>query len=369
MPTAFEIVEEARGFAEFFEQRWNLPWYSDKTSTAVWRHRLLHLIAQLPDGLFEDVVELMLSDKSWALRGIGLHLARLRGARAFSPQAVTLLLDQSINVRAMAAAALGQFGDDAAVDALLEVKDGEHTEVKKAVVDAMKRIRDVRCVPLLSRWAGKVGESDQLRKSACEALGTLGDDAGMPVLHRVLADDTVADEIRGEAARAIGMIGGGEARKHLMTGLKDERPWIRAKCVEGLAILGDRTVAPSMPPLFAATEPWMVRTAAIEAACRLGGEDAVALVAPLLADKEIQIRSSVCVGLGLVGSVSAQRHLKAALADPERIVRAQALEALSRASGKDFGFRLEQHQGTIDPKALDHAVKSALHYEPKPPSS
>jgi len=189
----------------------------------------------------------------------------------------------------------------------------------------------------------------------------------MPVLHRVLADDTVADEIRGAAARALGMIGGPEARKHLLTGLKDDRPWIRAKCIEGLAILGDRTVSASVPPLLAATQPWMVRTAAIEAACRLGGEDAVPHVAPLLADKEIQIRSSVCVGLGLVGTVAAQRHLKIALADPERIVRAQALEALSRASGKDFGFRLEQHQGTIDPKALDHAVKSALHFEPKAP--
>ena len=144
----------------------------------------------------------------------------------------------------MAAAALGQFGDENAVDALLEVKDGEHPEVKKAVVDAMKRIRDVRCVPLLSRWAGKVGENDQLRKAACEALGTLGDDAGMPVLHRVLSDDTVADEIRGEAARAIGMIGGPESRKHLLVGIKDERPWLRARCVEGLAILGDQSTTP-----------------------------------------------------------------------------------------------------------------------------
>src|SRR5262245_26032924 len=309
MPTAFEIVEEARSFAEPFEQRWNLPWYSDKASAAIWRHKLLHLIAHLPEGLFEDVIELLLKEKSFALRGVALHLARVRGARAFCQRAVELMQDPSINVRAMAAAALGQFGDESAVDALLEVKDGEHTEVKKAVVDAMKRIRDVRCVPLLSRWAGKVGENDQLRKAACEALGHLGDDAGMPVLHRVLSDDTVADEIRGEAARAIGMIGGSESRRSLLAGLKSERPWIRARCIEGLAILGDRTVATAMPPLFASSEPWMVRTAAIEAACRLGGEEAVPLVAPLLADKEIQIRSSVCVGLGLVGTVAAQRHL------------------------------------------------------------
>jgi HEAT repeat protein len=368
MPTAFEIVEEARGFAEPFEQRWNLPWYSDKASAAIWRHKLLHLIAHLPEGLFEDVIDLLLKEKSFALRGIGLHLARVRGARAFSRRAVELLDDPSINVRALAAAALGQFGDENAVEALLEVKDGEHTEVKKAVIEAMKRIRDVRCVPLLSRWAGKVGENDQLRKLACEALGTLGDDAGMPVLHRILGDDTVADEIRGEAARAIGMIGGPESRRHLVSGMKDERPWIRARAIEGLAILGDHSASAMIAPYLAATEPWMVRTAAIEAVARLGGDDAMKLITPLLADKEIQIRSSVCVGLGLIGSVPAQKQLQSALADHERIVRAQALEALSRASGRDFGFRLEQHTGALDPKALDSAVRSALHYEPKPPA-
>jgi hypothetical protein len=78
MPTAFEIVEEARGFADFFEQRWNLPWYTDKASASLWRHKLLQLIAHLPEGLFEDVVELLLADKSFALRGIALHLARVR---------------------------------------------------------------------------------------------------------------------------------------------------------------------------------------------------------------------------------------------------------------------------------------------------
>jgi hypothetical protein len=131
MPTAFEIVEEARSFAEAFEQRWNLPWYSDKASAALWRHKLVHLIAQLPEGLCEDVLELMMREKSFALRGIALHIARMRGARVFTGRAIELLADPSINVRALAAAALGQFGDEASIDALLEVKDAEHAEVKR----------------------------------------------------------------------------------------------------------------------------------------------------------------------------------------------------------------------------------------------
>ncbi len=262
------------------------------------------------------------------------------------------------------AAAIGQFGDDAGVEALLETKDGENVEVKKAVVEAFRRLRDVRCIPLMARWAGRVGEDDRLRRSACETLGAIGDDAAMPVLQRVLFDDVVADDIRGEAARSIGLIGGEEAKEFLTQALASDRPWVRAKAVEGLALLRDASVLALITPFLASTHQWMVRLAAIEAVARVGGASALEHLTPLLADKEIQIRGTTCVALGIVGTVAAQRHLKKALEDKERVVRAQALEALARASGKDFGFKIEQHVATLDQKALDHAVKAALAYEP-----
>lgn len=364
MPTPYEVLEEARSFKDQWEQRFSLPWFEDRTAGSVWRHRLVHLIAQLPDGLFEDAVALLLEEPSFAVKGVALHLARMRGAKIFAPRAVELLRDPFVNVRALAAAAVGQFGDDAGVEALLDTKDGENVEVKKAVVDAFKRLRDVRCIPLMARWAGRVGEDDRLRKAACETLGAIGDDAAMPVLQRVLFDDVVADDIRGEAARAVGLVGGAEAKDHLSRALGSDRPWVRAKALEGLALLRDPSVYPLVPPFLGPENPWMVRLAAIEAAAHVGGAHALEALAPLLEDREIQVRGQVCAALGVVGTAAAQRRLKKALDDQERIVRAQAVEALARASGKDFGFRIEQHLTSLDPKALDAAVKAAHAYQP-----
>ncbi|HYC77785.1 MAG TPA: HEAT repeat domain-containing protein [Planctomycetota bacterium] len=364
MPTPYEIVEEVRAFKEPWEQRFSLPWFEDRTAGSVWRHKLVHLVAQLPDGLFEDVVGLMLDEPSFAIRGVALHIARMRGAKVFADKAAALLDDASVNVRALAAAAIGQFGDDAGVEALLETKDGENVEVKKAVVDAFKRLRDVRCIPLMARWAGRVGEDDRLRRAACETLGAIADDAAMPVLQRVLFDDVVADDIRGEAARAIGLIGGAEARGFLLQALGSDRPWVRAKAIEGLALLRDAGVMTTVLPYLAPTHPWMVRLAAIEAAARTGGAASLEHLAPLLEDREIQIRGMACVALGLVGNVAAQKKLKRALEDKERVVRAQALEALARASGRDFGFKVEQHVSALDAKALDAAIKAAMAWEP-----
>lgn len=364
MPTPYEVLEEIRGFKDHWEQRFSLPWFEDRTAGSVWRHKLVHLIAQLPEPLFESVVGLMLDEPSFAVKGVGLHLARMKGARGLAGRAIDLLNDPFVNVRALAAAAIGQFGDDVGVEALLETKDAENVEVKMAVVDAFKRLRDVRCIPLVSRWAGRAGEDERLRKAACETLGSIGDDAAMPVLQRVMFDDAVADDVRGEAARSIGLIGGAEAKGYLVQGLGNERPWVRAKAVEGLALMNDASVFPLLQKFVASTEPWMVRLSAIEALARVGGAAALPLLVPLLDDKEIQIRGQTCAALGMIGDLAAQRALKKALGDKERVVRAQAVEALTRASGRDFGLKVEQHMSMLDPKALDQAVKAASEYDP-----
>ena len=325
---------------------------------------MVYLLADLPPAIFDPVVALLLEDPSFALRGIALHLVRMRAARHFIDATCLALQDPSINVRAVAVAALGHFGGERALDALLELKDGEHAEVKKAAVDAFKRIRETRSIPLLSRWAGRVGENEPLRKSACEALGAIGDEAAIPLLQRVVNDETVADDVRGEAARSLGLIGGADARKHLGHGLENPRAWIRAHSAEGLGLMGAADALPRLKPMMDPPEPWMVRNFAIEAVARLGGPSVLADILKYTADPENRIRGSVCVGLGFIGTPEAQRALKGFLADGDWGVRVQALEQLSRASGRDFGFRVEDHKEALNLKALEAAIRTAQAFEP-----
>ena len=364
MPSPQEIVEQARVFKDTFEQRWSLPWHGDTTTGSVWRHRLVYLLAELPSPLFDEVMTLLLEDPSFALRGIALHLIRMRGARQFLDATCLALSDPSINVRAVAVAALGQFGGDRPLEALLEIKDGDHAEVRKAAVEAFKRMRDTRSIPLLSRWAGRVGEHEPLRKAACEALGAIGDEAAIPLLQRVIVDDSVADDVRGEAARSLGLIGGAEALRHLEAGLSSARAWVRAHSAEGLGLMGATSMVDRLKAMMDPPEPWMVRTFAIEAVARLGGPDVFDSLMRHAKDPEIRIRGSVCVGLGFVGTPDAQRALKTFLADGDWGIRIQALEQLSRASGRDFGFRVEDHKDTLNLKAVEAAVKAASDYEP-----
>jgi HEAT repeat protein len=217
----------------------------------------------------------------------------------------------------------------------------------------------VRGIPLLARWVGRIGEEDELRRKACEALAEIADDAAMPALQRVFDDETASDDVRGEAARAAGIIGGKDAHSLLLRGLKHERPWILARSIQGVGCIGDRALLPRITPFLDAKRPWMVRTHAIEAAARLGGADALASLEPLASDPEARIRSELCVALGQIGGATPRACLRRLLDDPELPVRIQALGAYSRCTGQDFGFRVEDHQGALDPKKLEHALRQA----------
>ena len=357
-PTPEEIVEQAVRLKDYFEQNWCLPWIEQRQTSQMWRHRFVHLLAQLPPALFAPTMESLLEHPSFALRGLALHLVRMRGDERFCAHAERLFSDPSPNVRALAAAAVGQFAGPG-WEVLLETKDGEHAECKKAVVSALERIRDVRCIPLLARWVGRVGEDDELRRKACEALAAIGDDAAMPVLTRVLEDDSVADEVRGEAARAIGLIGKQEGERILLSGLSARRPWIRARCAQGIGLLGRAELASQLFPLLGSEEPWMVRTHALEAVGRLLQMDALPHILPLLLDPDATVRGEACVALGRIDAPESRHRLKAMLDDAELSVRLQAFSAYSRLVGEDFGFRVEDHQGTLDPKALRAAVERA----------
>jgi HEAT repeat protein len=103
----------------------------------------------------------------------------------------------------------------------------------------------------------------------------------------------------------------------------------------------------------------MVRTHALEAVARLGGVSALKHLLPLSEDNEVRIRSELCVALGMINTRPAQEKLQEMLTDRELAVRVQALDAFSKCVERDFGFRVEDHLGALDLKALEGAVKNA----------
>ncbi|NRA96166.1 MAG: HEAT repeat domain-containing protein [Planctomycetes bacterium] len=358
MQSTDALYVELEAQRECLEERWCLPWCQDRQQNPVWRHPLMHDVSALVGGALDDLIARLLGHGSFALHGIGLHLIAEHGRPGFTDRIRASLDNPSLYVRALGAVAIGRLGDVGGLELLLDAKDNEHPEVKKAIVDSLRAAGDTRSIPLLARWIGRVGEDDELRRKACQALGTIGDGAAMPVLSRVIEDDTVSDDVRRGAACAVGQIGGADARKLLLDGLRSPRSPVRAFVAEALLLLEDASLALRLSTTVSGNGPVHERCAALGVLVRLAGAEGARSLDRSLVDEEPGLRAIACgLLIDLEGRDAAPR-LVGRLDDDDDAVRAAAVAAYGRATGQDFTAGEEDLDGSVT-RALAYAANGS----------
>ena len=157
-------------------------------------------------------------------------------------------------VRSVAAAALGEVGDTAAVPILIEgLKDGSQG-VRRACSASLGRLRDPRAVgPLV----GLVGDPHQgVRFAAAGALATIGPASMGGLLETLGHPDAL---VRALAVDAAGEIGGPSGTSMLLRASKDSDWGVRAAAARGLGLCGGPQCLPTMRAWLAQeTDPFVV---------------------------------------------------------------------------------------------------------------
>jgi len=355
MQSADTLYLEFEAQRETLEERWSLPWYSDRQKEPLWSGPAVKVASGLAGEVLDGLIERLLDHTSFALQGIALYLIAERERSGFRAQVCRSLDHPSLHVRALGAVAIGQLRDAEGMERLLDSKDSEHPEVKKAIVDTLRSSGDTRSIPLLARWVGRIGEDDELRRKACEALGGIGDAAAMPVLARVIEDDTASQEVRGGAACAVGQIGGPDAQRLLLRGL-------RSGSAKTVGIVTDALMARHDPRLPARLIAMIAdkasggRPAALSALVRTGDAQVLSSVTDGLTDEDPKLRAVACGLLVELEGRNAATRLVAHLADQDAEVRTAALAAYGRSTEQDFSAT----EGDLDAavaRATEHAAK------------
>lgn len=186
---------------------------------------------------------------------------RLEGAVA---EAVRALEDAAFPRRYVAAWALGELGDAAAVGPLVRALTGESGEVAKAVVRALVRLGPEAVEPLLGvvPTLGPEGRGYGVR-----ALGELRDPRALPVLLSVLADPDDAAG-RADAAWALGRLGDPRAGEALVPVLGDPQWRTRLEASRALGLLEVREAEGALERLrrddpHPAVREWAARSLAV----------------------------------------------------------------------------------------------------------
>ncbi len=129
--------------------------------------------------------------------------------------------EESVSIRAAAAASLNALRDERSAPALREALNDENSAIRLQAVAALGSIKDAKAVPKLSEMVENQLETDVIRAAAVTALGNIGDKASEDLFIRAL--DIRIGNISNNAITALGKLKSTKAIPKLIAILEDKR--------------------------------------------------------------------------------------------------------------------------------------------------
>lgn len=360
-------------------------------------------MGELADRAFDDAWP----DLDGAARGLACRALARTGGPIGEARLLSALDEPDAEVRAAAAASLGERGTAAAVPALvtrlevvagLEELEGEDelASLTRALVqlskaadpDVHSRIVDLlgqrlegspECVRLaLAAVLGRIGRADDeklvgwllkdpsagVRRAAVQALGRLGDGRASEPLRLALADE--AASVRIAAARALAASTSERALDDLAGLADDEDPRVRAAAMAAIGAYAVRRGLDAVPQALeiltcALTDEGNVALASVEALRALGTPDAARAARTLFGRTEPELVQAAVTCIGSHGDRDAVEELTPLVAHSNWVVRAEVIQTLAErgavSSIPAILRRLETEQDDFVREAILRALR------------
>ena len=271
------------------------------------------------------------------------------------------LADDTPQLRAACAAALGKLAPAGAALKIAPLLDDSAAEVREAVLEALRRLSALEPAEL-ARLCAEFAQSarPERRRDAALLLASLSDgerlsllakdeDAsvrtaavaslsrvGLPqaVGHLVMALVDEEPQVRVAAAQALGEVGGAQVLEPLLLALNDSDPWVQTASLKGLAALGDARALPGVTALLAgARGPVLIQGLSTLAA--LGGGEELAPVRAALGDSDEEVVQAAISILAATGSDWIAGHRAGLIDHPHWGVRRSFARAMAEVLGQE----------------------------------
>jgi HEAT repeat protein len=274
--------------------------------------------------------------------------------RALEALAAALLNDPGVEIRQIAASALGRLQVPGRLDPLLQALGDKSSDVIKSVLLALRSVKDERVihslVPLLQHLDFGVRTSvaqaiDTIRwvpadrsqrvwfsvaKGWYERAATSGADA-VPALKLTIETAPVSSAVR--AVDAMGAISDPQVLKILCGALHSPEPAVCIAAAGALAKIGGSEAVNALTPCLRNSNT-QIRAEAARSLGILGAVETTRLIAQLLEDKEWEVRREAATALGKMNNPEAIEPLAKLLNDLDQDVREAAAASLSKTGDR-----------------------------------
>ncbi len=301
-----------------------------------------------------DILINALQDKDSYMRSAAVTALGKQGERAPLDILINALQDEASNVRSAAVTALGKQGERAPLDILINALDDSSMDVLQSVIKVLakqkvalknflQRINNGNAI-MRSAAVTALGEQGErapldilinalqdkdsdVRRAAVTALGKQGERAPLDILINALQDKD--SDVRRAAVTALGKQGERAPLDILINALQDEAYNVRSAAVTALGEQGERAPLDILINALL-DEASNVRRAAVTALGKQGERAPLDILINALQDEAYNVRSAAMTALGEQGERAPLDILINALQDEDSDVRSAAVTALGK---------------------------------------
>lgn len=238
--------------------------------------------------------------------------------------------DSDAEVREVTAKALANFGTPKILDVFISQLEHSDWRIRKAAVEGLSVMKTSKSLESLFK---KINDPDsEVRKAVVTALGNLGNTKALTPLIRRLKDSHA--EVREAAAEALGNLGSPLAVEDILLCFHDKVGKVREAAAIALGKLGDeKTLEPLLE--IAEDSETDVRQAVAEALGNLHSSRTKQILLERLREPEWWKKEIAAIALGKLGTPDVVEHLLTGLDDPDWHIRVAMADGLRSLGLKD----------------------------------
>src|SRR6266478_5929164 len=302
------------------------------------RVHIINTLARFNTPEVQTALQGLLKDPNKLIRGATLSALQRMNGPIDIERVCALLRDPEIDVQNKAIDVVIKANHPETIRYLIEVLKDENENARRAAVEVLNEIGNAKSVKYLLE---ALKDSDWwVRSRAADALGKIG---GPKVIDAVLQLVRDKDEdIRRAAIEILNQTKDERAVDSLIQATRDSDWWVSERAVDALAEIGSKRALPRLMEMLQAPANGKAMPIVVRALGKLGDGKLVDTLLPLIGRPEREIRIEAIQALSRVADEAraeqVRLELQAQMASPDQTISRMAAAAVSELDNRIAGI-------------------------------
>ncbi len=322
------------------------------------RVHIINTLARFSTPEVQTALQGLLKDPNKLIRGAALAALQRMDGQIDIERVAPLLRDPEIDVMNRAIDVVIKANHPDTMKYLIEILKDENENARRAAVEVLNEVGNANSVKHL---LGSLKDSDWwVRSRAADALGKIG---GPKVIDAVLQLVRDKDEdIRRAAIEILNQTKDERAVDSLIQATRDSDWWVSERAVDALAEIGSKRAVPRLMEMLHTPVSGKATPIVVRALGKLGDSRLVDELLPLIARPEREIRIEAIQALSKVADEAraeqVRSELQAQMGSPDQTISRMAAAAVSELDNRIAGIS-QLSSGTALPSPSSHAAAVA----------